>query len=92
MDKLTLAVECCLSNSTTWEETCGKCPFNTREKEDFIDNVNCIDALILALFNKVRALDAEVKVCNEALDNSMKLNMKLQETEAQFLKGATSSS
>lgn len=88
MDKLTLAVECCLNRSPEWDETCGKCPFNIKDEEQW-SNTNCVDALILALFNKAKALDAELKVCNEALDNSMKLNKRLQETEAQFLRGET---
>ena len=59
MDKLALAVECCTSKSCEWEETCGRCPFNDDIEENRISSINCVDALLLALLNKVKALEQD---------------------------------
>lgn len=62
MDKLTLAVECCTSRSCEWEETCGKCPFNTKSEDQIgVDMANCIDELILSLFQKVKELEEKLE-------------------------------
>lgn len=53
-EELELAVKCCLSDSTKWEETCGKCPLNrNKDKDNMIVDTNCLDNLIKALHAKL---------------------------------------
>ena len=62
---LKLAVKCCTSPSSEWEDTCGNCPLKkwrhpafrshrrsdkrTIDFEEMVNASNCIDALILGL-------------------------------------------
>lgn len=63
MDKLTLAVKCCTTRSCEWNETCGKCPFNNRSEDQINANMsNCIDELILSLYNKVKELEEKIRI------------------------------
>ena len=48
---LKFAVKCCTSLNPEWEETCGKCPFNSHESEEekLYQRTACIDSLLTAL-------------------------------------------
>lgn len=61
--KLLAAVDCCTRKSSSWESTCGKCPFRNREKDinhlNFNFDISCIDKLILALAEYLPKEDEE---------------------------------
>ena len=53
-EEIEAAVKCCTCYSPNWEDTCGKCPLKI-EKESAISS-ECLDELILALYNQVKKL------------------------------------
>lgn len=48
ISELHTAVQCCTSNESKWDKTCGKCPFN-EPITNFQLGTKCIDKLMIAL-------------------------------------------